>query len=150
MQAVYVGRGWYEGAEVYMPGIWTDYLYYSKDGNLMTPTEDAHGKYVNPETLPAFDHKEPYHFSPGQLVYLPVWDKEKTLLEKIYLSQYFAKPEFENRIKKWYGEGLSGEEVWAKVRDAGGLLTPEDLGLKKSLAAQVEAVNEAGPVKEGG
>jgi hypothetical protein len=124
-QAIALGKG--RGAkEVYhfLSGL----NHYTREGKRINPW--ATGQYVDPKTDPNYDRTEPVAYQAGVLQDMPVWDEE--LLRDFVDREEFARPdpELQKKIEGWIKSGLESHELIAKVRDAGGLVTLQDFGLK--------------------
>jgi hypothetical protein len=64
----------------------------------------------------------------GKLNPMPVWDEG--VLRAAIASENFAHPKMEEQINAWLNEGIESHALYEKVKEAGGLLTLEDVGLK--------------------
>jgi hypothetical protein len=122
-QAIALGKG--RGTqEVYH--FLNGFKYYTKDGKTINPWST--GTYVDPQTDPNYDRTEPLPYQAGVAQDMPVWD-EGLLREYIDRAE-FARPDMQEQISKWIKSGLESHELIAKVKDAGGLVTLADFGLK--------------------
>lgn len=140
-QAIALGKG--RGArEVYH--FLNGFRYYTKDGKTFNPW--ATGKYIDPKTDPNYDRTEPMPYQAGFVQDMPVWDEE--LLREYINRDEFARPdpELQKKIEGWIKSGLESHELIAKVREAGGLVTLADFGLKpiKEDEQAVEAAPQGG------
>jgi hypothetical protein len=70
--------------------------------------------------------------SVGKSNILPVWD-ELTLRTAV-ASENFAHPRMEEQINGWLDEGIESHALYAKVKEAGGLLSLKDVGLEEIAA----------------
>lgn len=119
--ALGVGRG---VKEIYFFDL-DDVLYFDKQGNLMDPF--ATGDYVDPKTLPTYDHWEIVPFQAGKEQSFPFYSEEakRAVVERAE----FARVDMLDQITGWIKEGLESHDLVAKVREAGGLITLEDVGI---------------------
>lgn len=95
---------------------------------------DTDGNLVDPENLPTdADLVELKLGAPALLVgkpnYMPFWDD--TALRSAVASENFAHPKMEEQINAWLSEGIEGEALHDRVRDAKGLITLKDLGFEE-------------------
>jgi hypothetical protein len=124
-QAIALGKG--RGTqEVYH--FLNGFKYFTKEGKRINPY--ASGEYVDPRTNPDYDRTEPLAYQAGVVQDMPVWDEE--LLREYIDREEFARPdpELQKKIDGWIKSGLESHELIAKVKDAGGLVTLADFGLK--------------------
>lgn len=65
----------------------------------------------------------------GKKNYMPFWDD--TALRNAVASENFAHPKMEEQINGWLNEGIEGDALHAKVKEAKGLITLKDVGLEE-------------------
>jgi hypothetical protein len=122
MKAVYIGKDGEVYGDIYqMPGIWPDYLYYAKDGTLMSPY-DEEGNFTNPVDSPDYSHKAVITVTPGEVVDLPDFDPE--LMRRVYESGKFAKAGFEGQVNEWHKAGVNGQTIFKRLLALGAVLQP--------------------------
>lgn len=123
--AIALGKG--RGVkEIYYLINYGDMYHFDKKGKLVNPWST--GEYVDPKTLPDYDHSEIVPFQAGKTQLLPVWDE--TELRALVDREEFARPDMQAQIDKWIKSGLESHDLIAKVRETGGLVTLKDFGLK--------------------
>jgi hypothetical protein len=103
-----------------------DMLHFDKKGEPLDPF--ATGEYVDPKTLPNYDHSEIVPFQAGKPQTLPYWDED--LLRAFVAREEFARPGMAEKITKWIEEGYESHDLIDLVRKEGGLITLADVGLK--------------------
>jgi len=119
--AVFIGKGpGYSRNQSYtMPGIWVSELPIDKSGNIMS-TMDEYGYYKNPGDSPDFARWVTVNFSPGELVWIPAYDKK--LYNRAAASEQFAMPEWLDQINKWFDEGVTSLQIFNRIQKAKGLI----------------------------
>ena len=65
----------------------------------------------------------------GKRNYMPFWDD--AALRAAVASENFAHPKMEGQINAWLDEGIEGEALYQKVKEAKGLITLKDLGFEE-------------------
>jgi hypothetical protein len=95
---------------------------------------DKDGNLVDVENLPTdADLVELKLGAPALVVgkknYMPFWDD--TALRAAVTSENFAHPKMEEQINTWLDEGIEGEALYQKVKEAKGLITLKDLGFEE-------------------
>jgi hypothetical protein len=135
--AIPLGRG--RGSrEIYFFDL-GDMLHFDKKGNPLDPF--ATGEYVDPKTLPEYDHSEIVPFQAGVPQLLPYWDED--LLRAFVAREEFARPGLQEKIDGWIAQGYESHDLIDLVRKEGGLITLADVGLKP-LGAPAEEENKNG------
>jgi len=139
-KAIPLGKG-RAASEVYYIDTWP-LSYFDKQGNSINPW--VNDEFVDPTTLPGYDHKEITPLQAGKLQILPTWDEG--LLRVMVAMEEFARPDMQAQIDGWLARGLESHELIAKVKEAGGLLGLKDIGLEPVglVAAMPGTVNESG------
>lgn len=120
--ALGVGRG---VKDVYFFDL-DDRLYFDKNGQYMDPF--ASGTYVDPKTLSEYDHSEIVPFQAGKVQKFLFFD-EASIRDAVGRAE-FARVDMLDKITEWINSGLESDDLVAKVREAGGLITLKDVGLE--------------------
>jgi hypothetical protein len=126
-----------------------DQLHFAKDGSRINPfVKDEKGEetYIDPKTLPNYDHSNPVILQAGKPQDMPYLDEE--LMQALVDRGEFAHPKMQEQIEGWIKEGLESHDLIAKVREAGGLVTMKDFGF--TPAEKVTNKSEAGNTSTGG
>jgi hypothetical protein len=120
VKAVFIGHGGFSrDREWFFPEIWVSRLPISKSGTLV-PLRNSDGFPVNPELNPEFSHWAPISFSPGDTVMVPAYND--TIYERAVKSRQYALESYADKINKWYDDGVSGDEILAKIEGEDGLI----------------------------
>jgi hypothetical protein len=93
---------------------------------------DGEGNLVDLDNLPAGTDPVSLKLgAPALLVgkqnYMPFWNEQA--LRDAIASENFAHPRMEEQIIKWLDEGVEGEKLYNRIKEAKGLLTLKDVGL---------------------
>lgn len=103
-----------------------DMLCFDKSGNYMDPF--ATGEYIDPRTLPDYDHTEPVPFQAGKVQKFLFFDEQS--IRDAVAREEFARVDMLDRVTGWIKEGYESYDLVAKVKEAGGLITLKDAGLE--------------------
>jgi hypothetical protein len=79
-----------------------DMLHFDRKGEPIVPFDEA-GNYVDPKTLPNYDHSEIVPFQAGVPQLLPYWDED--LLRAFVEREEFARPGLQEKIDGWIKDG---------------------------------------------
>jgi hypothetical protein len=69
--------------------------------------------------------------SVGKQNIMPNWEGAEDKLRGAVASENFANPKMQEQIDTWLAEGISGEALHDRVKEAKGLLTLKDVGLEE-------------------
>jgi hypothetical protein len=73
---------------------------------------------------------------------MPFWDE--AALRDAIASENFANPKMEEQINGWLNEGIEGEKLYQKIKEAKGLLTLKDVGLEEENAPAQDETKSGG------
>lgn len=138
--ALGVGRG---AREVYFFDL-DDLLCFDKAGNYMDPF--ATGEYIDPSTLPDYDHAEPVPFQAGKVQKFLFSDEQS--IRDVVAREEFARMDMLDKITEWIKEGYESYDLVAKVKEAGGLITLADAGV--GVVETDDTANKKNSKKSGG